>query len=205
MDSQMISPRAAKKRKAILDAAWSILVQEGYARASVDAVLAVCGGSKATIYSYFKSKEELFGQAMFARSTELADDVFHTFVEGDELTDTLYKFGRRYLSFYLNSELLEATRLATAEGKNLHFGRVFYKEGFQKNWEKVAAYLEKHIPPENLLEGQGWRAAMHLKGLLDGETLLKRIWGASEQITADEIDSVVETAIIAFKRIYAFK
>jgi TetR/AcrR family transcriptional repressor of mexJK operon len=48
------------KRRAILDAAAPIFGNEGYERASIDAIASAAGVSKPTIYSYFGGKEQLF-------------------------------------------------------------------------------------------------------------------------------------------------
>lgn len=52
------------KRRVILDAAAPIFGDEGYERASIDAIAAAAGVSKPTIYSYFGGKEQLFRESI---------------------------------------------------------------------------------------------------------------------------------------------
>jgi AcrR family transcriptional regulator len=52
------------KRRVILDAAGPIFGDEGYERASIDAIAAAAGVSKPTIYSYFGGKEQLFRESV---------------------------------------------------------------------------------------------------------------------------------------------
>ncbi|MBL7497918.1 TetR/AcrR family transcriptional regulator [Frankia sp. CNm7] len=52
------------KRRLILDAAAPIFGDEGYERASIDAIAASAGVSKPTIYSYFGGKEQLFRESV---------------------------------------------------------------------------------------------------------------------------------------------
>jgi TetR/AcrR family transcriptional repressor of mexJK operon len=52
------------KRRLILDAAAPIFGNEGYERASVDAIATAAGVSKPTIYSYFGGKEQLFRESV---------------------------------------------------------------------------------------------------------------------------------------------
>ncbi len=47
----------AKKR--IIDAAYSIFYKKGYHNSTMDDIASEVGVSKASLYSYFKSKEEL--------------------------------------------------------------------------------------------------------------------------------------------------
>ena len=48
------------RREAILDVAQDVFLDEGFAAASMSTIAARLGGSKGTLYNYFKSKEELF-------------------------------------------------------------------------------------------------------------------------------------------------
>lgn len=52
------------KRRAILDAAAPIFGEEGYERASIEAIAAAARVSKPTIYSYFGGKEQLFRESV---------------------------------------------------------------------------------------------------------------------------------------------
>lgn len=188
-----------------MDAAWRIFAEQGYERASVEAILTLCGGSKATIYSYFKSKADLFQQVSLAKAGELSAIAFRNFPEHPEPVQALYLFGVRYLSFYLNSDLIEVFRLAAAEGKSLRFGALLYEKNFKPSWGVIAAYLEEKLEPAGLLPGGGWTAAMHLRGLLDGDTLLQRSWGLMPDMPQEEYERMSHTAIEAFLRIYPLR
>ncbi|MDI2129554.1 TetR/AcrR family transcriptional regulator C-terminal domain-containing protein [Yinghuangia seranimata] len=52
--------RSPAKREAILRAALEVFLREGYAGASVDAVAAVAGVGKQTVYNHFGDKQRLF-------------------------------------------------------------------------------------------------------------------------------------------------
>jgi AcrR family transcriptional regulator len=56
----MVRVKTAARREAILAAAKQVFQDMGYDRASMDEVAARFGGSKATVYRYFGSKEALF-------------------------------------------------------------------------------------------------------------------------------------------------
>jgi len=56
-------PASAKGRKRlarIMEAAADLFLRDGYYETSIEAVLEASGGSKATLYSYFSTKEDLF-------------------------------------------------------------------------------------------------------------------------------------------------
>ena len=48
------------KRQLVLDAAASLFMAHGYGAVSMDAVARAAGVSKATLYAYFSSKDQLF-------------------------------------------------------------------------------------------------------------------------------------------------
>lgn len=54
------APRVARTRTRILDAARTLFLAEGYKDTSMDAVAALAGVSKQTIYAHFGAKEALF-------------------------------------------------------------------------------------------------------------------------------------------------
>lgn len=195
--------RSAQKRRAIIDAAWQIFSRHGYERTTVDAIQSVCGGSKSTIYSYFKSKEELFLEVSFAKAKDLSARAFLHFPTRDDLPGALFDFSVNYLHFYLASELIEIFRLAASEAKRMRFGRMLYEKCFKICWGKVAAYLEERLEPERMLPGGGWTAAMHLRGLLDGDILLQHSWGIMEELPPEAYQAMAATAVTAFLRIYA--
>ena len=58
--------RTSRKREAVLEAASFLFCAEGYANASMDAVAARAGVSKATLYAHFPSKQQLFVEVMSA-------------------------------------------------------------------------------------------------------------------------------------------
>ena len=56
--------RIDMRRRAILDVAGDAFRQDGYAATSRSSIAARLGGSKGTLYNYFRSKEELFAAFM---------------------------------------------------------------------------------------------------------------------------------------------
>lgn len=57
--------KSDEKRQAILDVAAEVFREAGFERASMSEICTRVGGSKATLYNYFPSKEELFFEVMF--------------------------------------------------------------------------------------------------------------------------------------------
>src|SRR5882757_6223376 len=70
------SPRRRDERRDhILDVARDAFLSTGYADTSMSAIAARLGGSKGTLYNYFKSKDELFN-AYVERRCLWQDEIF---------------------------------------------------------------------------------------------------------------------------------
>jgi len=52
------------KRKAILETAFRLFREQGFEKTSMSEITAQVGGSKATLYRHFPSKEELFAECL---------------------------------------------------------------------------------------------------------------------------------------------
>jgi AcrR family transcriptional regulator len=71
--------RQAQTRQALVDAAATLVVERGYAAASVEAISARAGFTRGAFYANFSSKEELLAevlqQRVYAAYSRLAEDV----------------------------------------------------------------------------------------------------------------------------------
>jgi len=65
--------RSARKRRAIVEAATTVFLRNGYLGTSMDEIAALAGVSKQTVYKHFTDKERLFSQIVTATVNELAD------------------------------------------------------------------------------------------------------------------------------------
>ena len=77
--------RCKIKRQKILDVAAQTFQELGFERASMDAIRARVGGSKATLYNYFTNKDEIFASiivAWFSRRLEFRADAGGAKLEG---------------------------------------------------------------------------------------------------------------------------
>ncbi|WP_152362060.1 TetR/AcrR family transcriptional regulator [Microlunatus speluncae] len=68
--------RGATKRQAILDAAAELFAEDGYERASIDAIAGRAGVSKPTVYSHFGNKERLFRESLAESSRQLNEQSY---------------------------------------------------------------------------------------------------------------------------------
>ena len=63
-EAGLVRVKTEDRRQAILEVAHAVFREKGFERASMATISRRLGGSKGTLYGYFKSKEELFETAM---------------------------------------------------------------------------------------------------------------------------------------------
>src|SRR3954447_23139164 len=67
--------RSARKRGAILEAATTLFLRNGYRGTSMDEIAALAAVSKQTVYKHFADKESLFSAIVVATVSEISDPV----------------------------------------------------------------------------------------------------------------------------------
>src|SRR5579859_3742836 len=65
--------RSTRKRRAILDAATTVFLSNGYLGTSMDEIAALARVSKQTVYKHFADKERLFSEIVRATVDEIAN------------------------------------------------------------------------------------------------------------------------------------
>jgi AcrR family transcriptional regulator len=185
-----------ERRNAILAAATALFHEVGYERASMAAISARVGGSKQTLYSYFKSKEELFAAAMVAAMEERGYQLVELLdPDADDLGKTLERFGNAYLDFISDPEFIRNNRVAIGAASSSDLGQRLFQLGPCRFWGEVAAFMEKAriggASPEI--------AALHLRGLLEAGSAEALLFGATPRIKKKD---AVRAAVSAFLKAY---
>ena len=135
-------PRDPERVRRILDAAQRHFNEYGLERASVDAIAADAGVSKMTVYSNFRSKEELF-QAVVRDRTAAVVAGF----PGAETLDpsqpekVLLAIGARFLALARGDALGALRAVYGVAGAQPEVCRALYKEGPERVTDELAAYL----------------------------------------------------------------
>lgn len=191
------------RRTAILEVATEVFREVGYERASMAAISARVGGSKATLYNYFKSKEELFAAVMMVAMEEQGEELLSLLDPSQpDVRQVLERFAFAYLRLVTAPEALAITRTAVAEGANARLGAELYQLGPKRGWQEVTAYVAKMQERGVLRAGDPGIIAAHLKGMLEAGSVEPLLFGAPIEIDADR---AVPAAIDGFLRGYGLQ
>ncbi|WP_174874380.1 TetR/AcrR family transcriptional regulator [Vogesella oryzae] len=191
------------KRQAIVEAAAVVFIERGYEAASMAEIAARAGGSKATLYSYFPSKEELFLVVMQFLAEERMQQAYARLVPGDDLVGSLQAFGENFLLNVLSPELSALRGIVLSEGRRSGVGRLFFDNGPGRCWQVVADFLAGEMAAGRLRQARPWAATMHLIGLLEAEYQEQMIVGITELPAIEQIRDTVADAVKVFLAGYA--
>jgi AcrR family transcriptional regulator len=191
------------KRRAILDVAYGLFRAQGFDKTSIAEITALVGGSKATIYSHFPSKEELFVECMVAA---IEDYMSSTLKHLDTSVDpevALCRFGTSVLNFICSPEQLEVRRLMIAEAARSGTGKLFFDK-IAALRTHVAAFLSACMESGKLRREDPTLAADHLGALLEAEFLEPLLLQVREDSPDEkEIAAAARRAVAPFLRAYA--
>jgi len=194
--------KTADRRQNILAAATAVFRARGYEAASMAEIAVQAGGSKATLYSYFSSKDDLFRQVMKMQAEEKMSKAFGSLESGEDLRLTLQRFGENYLSTILSPDLLVLRSIVMGEGPRSSMGRMFFENGPAEGWGKLAQFLESEMLAGRLLRHKPWRAALHLIGLLEADYLEIFMTGLLVEPSLEKIAESVSAALDVYLRGY---
>src|SRR6185503_2012421 len=90
--------RTEEKRREIVRIAAELFEELGYERTSMSAIAARVGGSKATLYGYFASKEDLLRAVLDHDVNEEAERLMQELLAEKDLRSSLVRLGIAYLT-----------------------------------------------------------------------------------------------------------
>jgi len=190
------------KRREIVATAWEVFRAKGFEGTSMSDVAERFGGSKATLYRYYSSKEELFAAALEDTLRDLSDDAYEKISREGDLRVRLLDFGRTYLQFRLTPEMIGVHRLMIASAERSDLSAVLRAEFIDPNWRRFSAVLEREMAAGNLRKADPYLASIHFRGLVEADVLERRMNG-ERLVTKAQVETAVEQGVEAFLRAYA--
>lgn len=195
--------KSETKRREILEAAAAAFQQAGFERTSMEDIRKQAGFSKATLYSYFPSKEELFLEIV----VEAVESQFQATLDAldpsnEDIERALVGFGTRLLSLLYLTPVQAVRRLVVSEAGRSELGRKCYEMGPLRSVAAVAGYLGKAMEKGKLRRADATVAALHLKGLLEAEWIDPFMFQVLEAPDADALAASVERAVAVFMAAY---
>jgi AcrR family transcriptional regulator len=188
----------------ILDVARDCFLADGYAATSMSTIAARLGGSKGTLYNYFKNKEELFAAVIQRQCAEALAGLQATAIEGADTRTQLTRMTRNLLRYITQPASIAMNRLVIGESERFpELAQVFYESGPRRGQEVLAEHLRALMHAGELRRADADEAATQLKDLTIGNVMWLTLWRVRPEPTAADIDRYVAAGVDAFLRAYA--
>lgn len=192
------------RRETILDVAQASFLGNGYAGTTMSGIAGELGGSKGTLWSYFRSKEELFSAVVDRATEEFRRSLTVILNPGDEPETALRRFCDQFLAKVTSPEAIALHRLVVGETNRFpELGRIFYERGPRQTQLLLAEYIAGAQSRGELLGIEPLRAAQQLIWLGMSGHYQMLLMGFIDRIDPAELAEDIKTAMATFMRAYS--
>lgn len=195
--------KTESRRQNIIEVAATAFREFGYEHTSMSEICARVGGSKATLYNYFPSKEELFFEIIFQSTEAQFESVFQAFAETIEnIDESLRHFGEKFLAFLFSPQIQANRRLTLSESGRTELGRIVYERGVLRSQNLISEFLQQAMSQGKLRQANPFVATQHLCALLQSELQERFLLQQLEEVSIEEIKGNTARAIEVFMAAY---
>jgi len=186
------------RRTLYLDVAFRLFAEHGYNGVSMDRLVAEAGGSKATLYRYFSSKEQLFEAIIDDLTTSNAPTEATSELLDTPLIDGLRLIGHATAAAALSQRAVVLLRLALGEfGRFPQLAAALFERGPAVSYGRLHDFIAAKRAAGDVQVSDIYIAAEQFLGGIVGHQQLRMALGVSTP-SAREISDRVESAISAF-------
>jgi AcrR family transcriptional regulator len=199
----LVRADSLRRHQALIDAATELFLEVGYSAASMNQLVERAGGSKSSIYAYFRDKEGLF----VAVIDDMVRDILlplHTLIrEEQDLEESLRLVADRTLAVLTSPKGLGLSRIVYSESVKLPaVGQAFYQHGPGRAIEELADYLQGLNVSGKISCCDPHSAAEFFWGMLLHKPMLQGMCGTERPMSTRNrkayVAGVVETFIDRF-------
>ena len=195
----------AERRARYLDAAMRLFAEHGYVGTTMDMVIAVTGGSKATLYKHFPTKEDLITGLMQRVADTVGHDVGDPAASTRPLAEELTAIARSTCQGVWSPGAAAVLRLCLGEqGRFPELARTVWEVGPTRTYASFRALLaERRRRGEVVVDGDPQIVAEQFLGGLVGHVQLKIAFGLADPPTPAETEARIASAVQTFLARYA--
>lgn len=206
-DAPVISRREARRRdrlQAIMAIASESFLKNGYAATTMSSIAATLGGSKATLWNYFPSKEELFAAVLDDVTTAYRVRLSRILDPCGDIGTTLHRFANSFLEKVVSGETIALHRLVISEAVRFpEMGAIFYEHAPRHTRALLAEFLAGAMERGQLRRADAALAARTLLVLLMSGSHQLLLMGQIERVSEEQIEQDIAFGLDCFMRIYA--
>ena len=196
-------PKDPAKRKAILEAAETLFLRNGYDGSSMDAIAAEAGVSKLTVYSHFTDKETLFAFAVKSKCEQQIPELLFELPPGVPIETALLNIARGFHRLINSAESIELHRVLITHGvHDPKISQTFYDAGPQRLTDGMEQLFKQATQDGQLLVSNPQVAADQFFCLVKGGCNFRLLIGCGALPSEEEQQAQVSAAVELFVRAY---
>ncbi len=181
----------------VLEGARKVFMDRGYEGASVDEIARVAGTSKATLYSYFPDKRQLF-EAVMQTQVGRTGEVMRPDTPGEPVEVALRRMAASFATFLFSPGAQEMFRVCIAEaGRFPEVGAAFHASGPMRARSQLIAFFEAAAARGDLVIDDAETAADQFAALCKSGLFLRALLGGSRP-GEEEITRIADEAVRTF-------
>lgn len=194
------------KRTEILEIAGPLFLEHGYQGTSMSRISAAVGGSKATLYAYFESKEALFEAYLQMRVHSRGAEVFALPRHSDDMELALTRLGLKYVELITGDDALAMMRLLYHEAPRFpEIGRIFHETCILRGRGQLAEYLSRADAAGVLKVPDPDLAAEQFLTLCQTNLVLPLMLCVKTRIAPSDAEEIVKAAVSMLLAAYSAK
>ncbi|MFG1417798.1 TetR/AcrR family transcriptional regulator [Xanthobacter sp. V0B-10] len=198
-------PESAKRRT-IIDGARTVFFEKGFDGASMDEIARASGVSKATIYSYFAGKVELFQALVEVDRRKSAERLFEYDPADPDVESLLQRIGESFMTMMVSPEHIRLIRMVIGAAEQFPaIGRTFFEAGPCQGGRRLADLLARQTELGRLRVQDFELAAFQFFNLCQGNLVKGLLFGTNRPPTAEEIRATVAAGVRVFLAGYGVK
>lgn len=203
MRQQSAESRQELRRRTIVAAARKAFLRNGYGQTTMSAIAAAVGGSKTTLWTYYRNKHDLFAAVVDDLVERYGDALRVPLPATGDIAETLRTLGLTVMSTILRPQIVALHRLVTGEaGRFPELGRLLFERGISRGQARTAEWMAGQMEQGKLRVADPMIAAQHFVGLFQSGIYQRHLLGAAPAPTADEIRAEVDLVVAVFMRAY---
>lgn len=199
-----LTPKQAERRARIEQAAYEVLGEVGYNSASLLAIAKRASVSNETLYRWYANKQGLFRSLVESNAREAARIIDAALEDNGDPLEALARLGPVLLALVTGDRAVILNRAAAGDVSDTGtLGKAIAELGRDSIQPRLCALLERARQNGSLSIDSAVQATETYFQLLIGDLQIRRVIGAIEALSPDDIDRRSEHARQMFLGLYA--
>jgi len=165
-----------RRRDAMIEAAYSLFIEKGYASVSVEEIIRVSKGSKSSLYKFFGNKEGIFKAVIESLADEFLHEIHLEFPSAKTPREALNRVGMVFADLALSDKAINQHQHAVSYAKAFpDLAKLWYESGPKRTMDEFAVFLEKETAAGRLQIADPYRAAWFFLGMIIFHDNMRRL------------------------------